>query len=57
MTRDLDFARAMLTVAKAGLANRLVDHDPDHPRVKDARANVAGWVREVERLERIEEAA
>jgi hypothetical protein len=55
MTRDLEFARTMLTVAKAGLANQLVDHDLSHPRVKDALENVAGWAREVERLERAED--
>ena len=54
--RSLEFSRAMLDVARAGLANLLLDYPPDHPRVRDARESVGGWTREVERLEHDEEA-
>ena len=56
MTRDLEHAQSRLATARALVANLLLDLAPDHPRVKDAKESVAGWVREVERLER-EEAA
>ena len=52
----LVFARARLDVARAGLQNLLLDYPPDHPRVRDARENVGGWTRELERLERAEDA-
>ena len=54
--RSMEFSRAMLDVARAGLANLLLDYPPEHPRVRDARENVGGWTRELERLERDEEA-
>ena len=56
MTRDLEHATARLAVARKVVAELLLDYAPDHQRVKDAKESVAGWVREVERLER-EEAA
>ena len=56
MTRDLEHATARLTVARKVVAKLLLDYAPEHPRVRDAKESLAGWVREVERLER-EEAA
>ena len=57
MTRDLEHATARLAVARGVVARLLLDYDPEHQRVKDAKESVAGWVREVERLERLEDAA
>lgn len=56
MTRDLEYARQMLDVSRAVVANLLSDYGPEHPRVRDAKESAAGWRREVERLERDEEA-
>ena len=52
----LDYARSRLEVARAVVVNLLLDYEPEHQRVRDARESVAGWLREVERLEREEEA-
>ena len=57
MTRDLEHATARLAVARGVVARLLLDYAPEHQRVKDAKESVAGWVREVERLERLEDAA
>ena len=54
---ELEHAAASLEKARHMVANLLLDYPPDHPRVRDAKESVAGWVREVERLERDEEQA
>ena len=56
MTRDLEHATARLAVARKVVAELLLDYAPDHQRVKDAKESVAGWVREVERLDRVDAA-